>query len=154
MEILDTESRSIVLRLERVFAAPRERVFDAWTTPEALTRWWCPPGWEPDRIEVDLRVQGALHLGMRRIADRSVAAMRGRFLEVRRPERVAYTWQWTGALEDLAETRVTVDFLDEDGRTRLVLTHDRLPDIPMWHRHRAGWIAACDRMERVLPSRP
>ena len=150
MGILDTQTRSIVLRLERVFAAPRERVFDAWTTPETLKRWWCPSGWEPDRIEVDLRVHGAFHLGMRRIADGSVAAVRGCFLEVRRPERVAYTWQWEGALEQMSETLVTVEFLEEDGRTRLILTHDRLPDIPMWHKHRAAWIAACDRMEDVL----
>jgi uncharacterized protein YndB with AHSA1/START domain len=150
MGILDSQTRSIVLRLERVFAAPRERVFDAWTTPQALKRWWCPPGWEPDRIDVDLRVSGAYFLGMRRIGDRSVAAVRGRFLDVRRPERVAYTWQWEGALEQMSETLVTVEFRDEDGRTRLILTHDRLPDIPMWHRHRAAWIAACDRMEQVL----
>jgi len=145
-----TETSSIVLRLERVFAAPRERVFEAWTSTEALKRWWCPPGWEPERVEVDLRVSGALHLGMRRMTDGSIAAVHGRFLEVRRPERVVYTWRWTGALEDMSESRVTVEFHDEHGDTRLILTQDRLPDIPLWHRHRAGWIAACDRMEQVL----
>lgn len=150
MGIVYTETSSLVLRLERVFAAPRERVFEAWTSPEALKRWWCPPGWEPERIEVDLRVSGAFHLGMRRMTDGSIAAVHGRFLEVRRPERVAYTWRWAGALEDMSESRVTVEFHDEHGDTRLILTHDRLPDIPLWHRHRAGWIAACDRMEQIL----
>jgi uncharacterized protein YndB with AHSA1/START domain len=150
MGIAYTETSSIVLRLERVFAAPRERVFEAWTTPEALRRWWCPPGWEVERIDVDLRVSGVFHLGMRRTTDGSIAAVHGRFLEVQRPKRVAYTWRWTGALEDMAESRVTVEFHDEHGATRLILTHDRLPDIPLWHRHRAGWIAACDRMEQVL----
>jgi uncharacterized protein YndB with AHSA1/START domain len=42
MAIAYTETRGIVLRLERRFAAPRERVFEAWTTPEALKQWWCP----------------------------------------------------------------------------------------------------------------
>src|SRR5437870_5724255 len=100
MGIRYTETRSIALRLERVFQAPRERVFEAWTRPEALKRWWCPPGWEPDRIEVDLRVSGVFYLGMRRVADQSAAAVQGRFLDVRPPERVVYTWQWTDALED------------------------------------------------------
>ena len=150
MGIVYTETSSLVLRLERVFAAPRERVFEAWTTPEALKRWWCPPGWEPERIEVDLRVSGAFYLGMRCMTDGSLAAVHGRFLEVRRPERVVYTWRWAGALADMSESRITVEFHDERGATRLILTHDRLPDISLWHRHRAGWIAACDRMERIL----
>jgi uncharacterized protein YndB with AHSA1/START domain len=150
MGIVYADTKSIVLRLERVFAAPRDRVFDAWTTAEALKRWWCPPGWEPERIEVDLRVGGAFHLGMRRIADQTAAAVYGRFLDVQRPERVAYTWKWTGSLEEMAESRVTVEFLAESHGTRLILTHDRLPDVPMWHRHRGGWIAACDRLEQVL----
>ena len=158
MAIAYTETRGIVLRLERRFAAPRERVFAAWTTPEALKQWWSPPGWQPERFEVDLRVGGAFHLGMRRTADGSAAAVEGRFLEVRPPERLVYTWQWTGALKDMAESRVTVEFLDERGDTRLMLTHDRLPDVPLWHRHRAGWIAACDRMENAFspawPARP
>ena len=150
MGIRYTQTQGITLRLERVFAAPREEVFEAWTTAGALRRWWCPPGWEPDRIEVDLRAQGRFHLGMRRIADGSIAAVEGRFLEVEPPGRVAYTWQWRGALEEVADARVTVEFRDEGGRTRLILIHDRLPDVPMWHRHRSGWIAACDRMEQVI----
>ena len=150
MGIVYTETSSLVLRLERVFAAPRERVFEAWTTPEALKRWWCPRGWEPERIEVDLRVSGAFHLGMRRVTDGSIAGVHGHFLEVRPPERVVYTWRWAGALADMAESRITVEFHDEHGATRLILTHDRLPDIPLWHRHRTGWIAACDRMEQIL----
>jgi len=150
MGIAYTETRGIVLRLERRFAVPRERVFEAWTTPEALKRWWCPPGWEPERMEVDLRVSGAFHLGMRRISDGSVAGVKGRFLEVQRPKRIVYSWQWTHALKDTSESRVTVEFVDELGGTRLILTHERLPDVPLWHRHRAGWIAACDRMEESL----
>jgi uncharacterized protein YndB with AHSA1/START domain len=101
-------------------------------------------------MEVDLRVDGVFHLGMRRAVDRSAAAVCGRFLEVRRPERLAYTWRWTGMLEDLPESHVTVEFFEEQGGTRLVLTHAMLPDVATWHRHRGGWIAACDRLERAL----
>jgi uncharacterized protein YndB with AHSA1/START domain len=123
---------------------------NAWTEPKALKHWWCPTGWEPERIEVDLRPGGAFYLGMRRTTDGLTAAAHGRFIDVHPPERVAYTWRWTGILEDMSESRVTVEFHDEQGTTRLILTHDRLPDVQLWHRHRAGWIAACDRMEQVL----
>ena len=43
------------LRLWHRFEATPERVFAAWTRPEALRLWWCPVGWRPVQIEVDLR---------------------------------------------------------------------------------------------------
>lgn len=76
-----TGTGSIDLRLTRRFAAPRERVFNAWTTPEAL---------------------------------------------------------------------VTVEFHSIDGGTEVVVVHQNFPDVRIWQRHRSGWIAACDRMERLL----
>ena len=145
-----TRTGSIALRLTRRFAAPRERVFDAWTTAEALKRWWCPPGWEPERIEVDLRAGGAYYLGMRQLDGDSVASIQGRFLEVRRPDRLVYTWRWHGAFEGMPETRVTVEFRSIEGRTDVVLVHENFPDVRLWQRHRSGWIAACDRMDRIL----
>jgi uncharacterized protein YndB with AHSA1/START domain len=140
----------ITLRLTRRFAAPRERVFDAWTTAEALKRWWCPPGWEPERIEVDLRTGGAYHLGMRQLDGDAVVSIDGRFLDVHRPEKVVYTWRWRGAFEGMPETRVTVEFLALEGGTEVVVLHENFPDVPLWQRHRSGWIAACDRMEQIL----
>ena len=145
-----TRTESIALRLTRRFAAPRERVFDPWTTTEALTRWWCPPGWEPERIEVDLRVGGAYYLGMRQLDGDSVVSIQGRFLEVHRPERLVYTWRWHGAFEGMAETRVTVEFRSIEGSTDVVVVHENFPDVRLWQRHRSGWIAACDRMDQIL----
>ena len=80
----------------------------------------------------------------------SVVSIQGRFLEVERPERLVYTWRWHGAFEGMPETRVTVDFRPVGGGTDVVVVHENFPDVPLWQRHRSGWIAACDRMERIL----
>jgi hypothetical protein len=61
-----------------------------------------------------------------------------------------YTWRWLGALEQMPETRVTVEFLPVDQGTEVILTHGNFPDVPAWQQHRGGWIAACDRMEKIL----
>ena len=54
-----TEHRARVLRIERTFDAPVERVFEAWTSEEVLRRWLHGmPGWETPTAEVDLRVGG------------------------------------------------------------------------------------------------
>ena len=54
-----------VLRLTRVFAAPRERVFAAWTEPELVRTWWAAQhGWSTSAAEIDLRAGGAYRLSM------------------------------------------------------------------------------------------
>ena len=140
----------VAIRAQRRFAAPREKVFRAWTEPDALKRWWCPPGWTAADIEVDLRVGGAYRIGMRRIADNTQVYVYGTFLEVRWPEQLVYTWRWDGAFEALPETKVTVEFLDVKGSTKLVLTHESFPELAVRQQHLVGWVTACDRMERIL----
>ena len=141
---------SITLRLRRRFQAPRETVFTAWTKPEALKQWWCPQGWTPAEIEVDLRVGGAYRIGMRRTNGGPPVYACGKFLEVQPPSKLVYTWQWDGAFEYLPEMRVTVQFLDVSGATELILTHENFPDLQVRQQHRHGWIVACDRLERTL----
>ena len=145
------ERAGIAFRLRRWLSAPREDVFRAWTEPEALKRWWCPTGWEPGEIDVDLRVGGAYRIGMRRIDGSQSVCVHGRFLEVRSPEKLAYTWRWENAFDEMPQhTQVTVLFIDTGGTTEIVLTHENLPEIPICLRHRAGWIAALARIELIL----
>ena len=148
--VVTTGTGKIALRLTRRFAAPRQKVFDAWTRPEALKQWWCPSGWIPGRFEVDLRVGGAYSLEMRHADSGAVVSINGRFLEVHPPTRLAYTWRWHGAFDGMAETQVTVEFLAIAQGTEVIVLHENFPDVRLWHRHRSGWIAACDRMERIL----
>jgi len=141
---------ALAIRLQRRFRSPREKVFRAWTRPEALKRWWCPNGWTPAEVQVDLRVGGTFRIGMRRLSGGAPVYVHGRFLEVTPPKRLIYTWRWDGAFERMPETRVTVEFLKIGRETDLVLTHENFSDIVLRHQHRTGWIAACDRMERIL----
>ena len=84
------------VRLERTFAATPEEVFDAWTSPEVLTRWWAAqPSWTSPGCEVDLRVGGRYLLRMRD-EDGRVYAVGGEYREVDRPRRLVYTWCWEG----------------------------------------------------------
>lgn len=101
-------------------------------------------------IAVDIRVGGSYRIGMRRTRDSKAVSIEGRFLEVTPPHKLVYTWRWSGALEEISETWVTVEFLARDQGTEIVLTHDNFPNVPSWQQHRGGWIAACDRMERIL----
>ena len=68
------------LTLRRIYDAPPERVFRAWTQPSTLREWWCPPGWIADEIELDLRVGGCYRIRMSRIVDRRLVGVCGQFL--------------------------------------------------------------------------
>ena len=134
------------VRLTRVFAAPRERIFRAWTDREELACWWWP--WSPS-VEIDLRVGGAYRLAAVHPAA-GLLAVTGTFRDVRPPERLVYTWRWEGEV-DAAETLVTVEFRAlDDGSTEVALTHGRFPSAELADRHRQGWDDCLDRLDTLL----
>lgn len=143
----EVEQIPIAIHLRRYFRAPPEKVFRAWTRPEALKKWWCPSGWSATEIEVDLRVGGAYRMGMRKAGRGAEVAVSGRFLEVSPPERLRYSWRWEGAFEGMPSTLVTVDFLRSGKGTELILRHENFADAEIRQQHWIGWIAACNRLE-------
>ena len=138
------------LTVRRTIEAPRERVFHAWSDPEALKQWWCRPGVETPSAEVDLRVGGRYRLGMRRPADGESFSLSGVFQEVTPPERLVYTWLWKGQNPETHETLVTVEFKDRGEKTEVVLTHERFPDVQMRDQHNQGWNDCLDSLDRLM----
>ena len=82
------------LRVERSYDALPEEVFDAWTNPEVLRRWWAvhPEGTTPI-AEVDLREGGRYRLSMEG-PDGERHTVQGEYSEVDRPHRLVYSWRW------------------------------------------------------------
>jgi uncharacterized protein YndB with AHSA1/START domain len=139
---------STVLHVQRRFAAPRERVFEAWTEPELLVRWFTPFVGTSSDAEIDLRVGGAWRVKMKPRLWPSGHAF-GTYLEVDPPARLVYTLAWEGfALGP--ETLVTVEFHDADGATDLVLVQERLGTRRGRKGHALGWRLSLTRLSQVL----
>jgi uncharacterized protein YndB with AHSA1/START domain len=135
------------LRLERTFQADRERVFDAWTNPEVLRRWWAAqPDWDCSGAEVDPRVGGHYELSM--AGDGHEHTVTGEYREFERPRRLVYTWAWKGADADGEETLVTVEFHGEGDATRVVLTQTGFGSEQSRDNHEHGWNGCFDNLER------
>ena len=137
------------LNLRRIFKAPREKVFRAWTDPEELKKWWGPPGYGTPSAEVDLRVGGKYRLGMRKLPEGPVFYLAGTYREVRPPERLVYTWRWE-AEPELGDTLVTVEFHDRGGSTEIVLTHELFPTEKARQEHERGWSGGLDNLAKLL----
>ena len=144
------------LRLTRLFHVPRERLFAAWTDPEALMRWFSPSGdYSTPSAEVDLRVGGRYRIQMK-AADGSLYTVTGLYRDVRPPERLVFTWAWEGSrcggrgLTEFYDTLVTLEFQTVPGGTELTLLHERFPTAEERDRHRTGWTGCLDRLAQVL----
>jgi len=106
------------LALTRIIAAPRERVFRAWTT--RLAHWWGPRGMTTTVHEMDLRPGGVFRTGMR-APDGTDYPTKGVFLEVVEPERIVFTdafdADWAPSPDPFFTAITTFEALP-DGRTK------------------------------------
>jgi len=130
------------LVLERVLPATAEEVFAAWTTPERMAEWMSPVG--TAEAEVDLRVGGSFRVVM---VEHDRLEHTGEYLELDPPRRLVFTWvsPYTGPEPSL----VTVELHPHDDGTRLVLTHERLPE-DVVDGHRNGWGSMLERLAGIL----
>jgi uncharacterized protein YndB with AHSA1/START domain len=110
-----TSDREIVV--SRVFDAPRELVFDAWTDPEQVVQWWGPHGFTTTIQEMDVRPGGVWRFVMHS-SDGTDYDNKVVFVEVVKPERLVYD-HGGGEESDIQQFHVTVTFVEEDGKTRL-----------------------------------
>jgi len=135
---------------ERVFDAPRERVFTAFTDPELIPEWWGPRRLTTTVDKMDVRRGGAWRF-VSRDSNGEEQGFRGTYREVTPPERVVQTFEWEGmpghvivetvTFEDLgARTKVTNISLfhtteERDGmlasgmESGLTESHDRLDEV-------------------------
>lgn len=115
-EVSSTADREIVIT--RVFNAPRERVFKAWTDPKHVDRWWGPRGFSNETFEMDVRPGGVWRFVMN-------SAEHGRFtnkisyLEIVKPERLVYDHCADDGKPP--HFRVTVTFVEKGQKTELTM---------------------------------
>jgi uncharacterized protein YndB with AHSA1/START domain len=139
---------SPTLRMERTFDAPAQRVFDAWTSPEVLRRWWhAEHDWETTLAEVDLRVGGAVRIVMRDPEKDAEYGGGGQYLEIDPPRRLVFTWYWDG---NATRQVIEVDFEEADGVTTVRFTHRDLWDEEAVRDHEDGWSNCFDNLDRVF----
>jgi len=139
------------LRITRTFAAPREKVFQAWTDPKALAKWFAPSAEFQTRIpKFELRVGGGYRIEMQLGEKNNI--VEGTYREIRPPQKLVFTWRWatpsTGG--DAGDTLVTIDFADRDGKTEVILTHEGFPTAEARDAHDHGWIGCFDRLGKYV----
>jgi uncharacterized protein YndB with AHSA1/START domain len=126
-----------VVRIERTFDARAEAVFDAWTSPEVMRRWFhCASDWETAEAEVDLRVGGKVLVVMRK-PDRTESRARGEFTVIDRPHRLVMTWIFGDAPSN--QQLIELTFSEADGSTTVQLVNSGISTDERRDAQEEGW---------------
>jgi uncharacterized protein YndB with AHSA1/START domain len=134
------------LILKRVFEAPLEMVWRAWTTPKEMMNWWMG-GWDHVvySAEADVRVGGTYRTSFG-APGRTPCVETGRYHEVVPMKRLAYQETVTIGYELMHSNATTIDFRDLGGRTEVTVTTSGLES---W-RNAEGWVPALEKLAAHL----
>ncbi|MGI8714390.1 MAG: SRPBCC family protein [Solirubrobacteraceae bacterium] len=143
-----TDDPGRMLRIERTFDAPAEDVFDAWTSPDVMQRWFhCAPDWETPEAEVDLRVGGKVRVVMRR-PDGTEAEARGEYTMIDRPRRLVMIWIFDD--DPSNEQLIDVSFSESEGSTKVLMINSGISTDERRDAQDYGWHGCLDELERLL----
>jgi uncharacterized protein YndB with AHSA1/START domain len=107
------------IHIERVFDAPRDRVFAVYTDPELIPEWWGPRSTTTVVERMDVEPGGGWRF-LVRDADGSETAFRGTYREISAPERIVQTFEWEGMPGHVSVETAT--FEDLGDRTKVTTT--------------------------------
>lgn len=149
------------LVIERIFDAPRELVFKAWTEPDRMMRWWGPKGFTTPFCKIDLRVGGTFLYCMRSPEGKDYWNT-GIYREIVEPERIVCTDSFADEQGNVVpashyempgdwplEMLVTVTFEEYEGKTKMTLRHVGLPSI-IEQDASTGWNESFDKLAEEL----
>jgi uncharacterized protein YndB with AHSA1/START domain len=147
------------LQLTRVFDAPRELVFQAWTKADSFAQWFGAAACEGgalQSVKLDARVGGKYRLQVRR-ADGEFYTTVGTYREVKPPERLVFTWAFEkdGSGDDYGEVEppemlVTVEFKARGKQTELILAHEKFAAVESRDRHEQGWTRCLNELGKFV----
>jgi uncharacterized protein YndB with AHSA1/START domain len=142
--------------ITREFDAPKQLVYEAWTTPELVRRWWSGERGEMTVAEIDLRVGGRWRYAM--VANEGLeVAFHGEFREIVPNERIVSTEAYEGIPDpDEHASLNTLTLTEADGRTTLTVLVEHPTqegrDMHINSGMEGGMQEAMDRLERVAVS--
>jgi uncharacterized protein YndB with AHSA1/START domain len=135
------------LTLKRRLEASPQAVYDAWTDPKKIVKWFGPDNGPVEHAAVDVRV-GGKYTVMFRTEDGEQHQVSGIYREVVPNEKLVFTWAWRSTPE--RESLVTILIKPDGAGSLLTLQHERFFDEKARDDHRRGWSGCLDKLERYF----
>jgi uncharacterized protein YndB with AHSA1/START domain len=138
---IPNESSPVVVT--QVIDATIAEAWTAWTDPDLLGLWFGPGSMCAEVLRLDVREGGEYRIRMRGEDDGS-HTVAGRFMRVDVGRQLVMTWAWEGSEDD--ESKVSVSFAEQEGRTEIKITHTGLKDTQSRESHLAGWKGSIEKL--------
>jgi uncharacterized protein YndB with AHSA1/START domain len=137
--------------ITRIFEAPRERVFHAWTDPDQVAAWYGPEHFDTprERVRIDLRVGGRFELTMVQRDGGAEYSIGYDILELVEPELIVLRSDPMPEVGMHEPTVVRVEFHDHGAKTRMTLSDAPYPPEARGHAE-AGYQAAFDKLAALV----
>jgi uncharacterized protein YndB with AHSA1/START domain len=161
-----TKSVEQELIITRIFDAPRELVWKAWTDPERAKRWWGPKNFTAPASKIDLRVGGA-YLNCMRSPEGKDYWSTGVYREIVPLKRLVCTDSFADEKGNVVpashygmegdwplELLITVTFEETGGKTTMTLRHEGIPAGQMSELTETGWNESFDKLAEYLAKAP
>jgi uncharacterized protein YndB with AHSA1/START domain len=150
MDMTDEVSPAWEIQISRKFKAPRALVFAAWTDAAHLIKWSGPEGFTCKHDTFDC-TSGGHYRSCLLAPDGTEHWLRGQYLEVEAPSRLAFTHAW----EDVngtagPATRVTISFTESDGGTLMHFHQASFTSLANRDGHVTGWTSSFAELDRFL----
>ncbi|MBL4800958.1 MAG: SRPBCC domain-containing protein [Emcibacter sp.] len=139
------------ITIKRLINAPRTKIFAAFSTAQALTKWYTPS----TNISVEVLAfkfkVGEQYRFQYTMTNGSQPVLGGVYEIISPQKEIAFTWVWEAPdVHADIPTRVNIKFLEQNGSTELILTHEQLPSTEAGKRHADGWENTLDQLEREV----
>jgi glutathione S-transferase len=148
-----TEEDGLVLDVTRRLKASRQRVFDAWSSLDAMKHWFGPENCSVLGGSVDFQVGGRYRLEVQ-TETLGPITVGGEYREISPPDKLAFSWKWEGH-EELCkeEMEVVIEFTAiNENETELRLTQTGFPEREVAEHHGQGWNGTFDKLGPWLAS--
>jgi uncharacterized protein YndB with AHSA1/START domain len=145
-------SDGLTLEIKRVLPAGPSVVFELFTDPAQLARWWGPEDFAIPSLKFEARVGEGYRIEMQP-PEGDAFYLTGEVREVDRPSRLAYTFRWEDPDPDDVETVVELSFRELGGSTEVRLTQGAFRTETRRELHRAGWTDSFNKLEELLAAR-
>lgn len=146
MKPTETRLRVKKLCVKKVIKADRVRVFEAWTTPELMKRWYAPDEMTVPSATCDLRVGGEYRIEMQGtlMDNEASGTVSGKYIRIIPGELLVFTWRWEG--DSSPETIATAELSEVPGGTEVTVTHDRFSSAKARNKHEYGWTGCLENL--------